>query len=115
MDASVVVCGGVDDAFVVSCLRQVWANGGEGGGGVVEGRCEHSARVSDREGDKLHSSPILLEGLDEGGIFIGLLCELNVAAEVSAEADLDYGDGALFLGEGGRVGRGEVWNPPSID
>jgi hypothetical protein len=61
-------------------------------------------RVSDREGHKLHPSPVPYEGRYEGGVLIGLLVELNVAAEVPAEADLDDDEGALLSVEGGRVG-----------
>jgi len=78
----------------------VWADGGEGRGEVIEGRCERSACVSDREGDKLHPSPLFIEGRYEGGVFLGILCELDVAAEVYAKANLDDDDGAVFLVEG---------------
>jgi hypothetical protein len=62
-----------------------------------------SAGVSDREVDELHSSPIFFEGHDQGGVFLGLLRELEIAAEVSAKADLEDDNGALFLVEVGRV------------
>jgi hypothetical protein len=41
-------------------------DGGEGGGEVVEDRCERSAFLTDREGDKLHPSTVFSEGRDEG-------------------------------------------------
>jgi hypothetical protein len=71
--------------------------------------------MADREGHELHPSPIFLEGRDEGGVFLGLLVELNVAAEVPAEADLDEDEGALLSIEGGRVGRGSVRDPSCAD
>ena len=48
-------------------------------------------------------------------VFLLLLLELNVAAEVPAEADLDDDEGAFLLVEGGRVGRGNVYDPSCID
>ena len=66
--------GGIDVALVGSCLLHVWADGGEGGGEVVEGRRERSACVFGKEGDKLHPSPVFLEGRDEGNTFHGFLC-----------------------------------------
>ena len=59
-----------------------WANRGEYGSKVVEGPCERCTRVSDVDGDEFHSSPILLEGRDEGGVFLGLLRVFLVASEV---------------------------------
>ena len=87
------------------------SDGGEGGGEVVQGPSKYSARVADREVHKLHPSPVFSEGRDEGGILLGLLAELNVAAEIPAEADLDEDEGALLSVEGGRVGRGSGWDP----
>ena len=75
---------------------------------MVKGLGKCGTRVADRKGHKLHPSPVLSEGHDEGGVFLGLLVELNVEAEVHAEADLDDDDGALHYVEGGRVGRGGV-------
>ncbi len=71
--------------------------------------------MADREGHELHPSPGFPEGRDEGGLFLGLLVELDVAAEVRAEADLDENEGALLPVEGGRVGRGSVWDPSCLD
>jgi len=59
--------------------------------------------------------PMLSEGRDEGGVLLGLLVELNVATEVPAKADLDEDEGALLFIEGGRVGRGGVWDPSCED
>ena len=71
--------------------------------------------MADREGHELHPSPICREGRDEGAIFLGLLVELNVSVEVPTEADLDEDEGALLSVEGGRVGRGSVWDPSCVD
>jgi hypothetical protein len=51
MGSCAVVRGGVDDALVCPCLPHVRADGGEGGGEVVEGLVECSARVSDEKDD----------------------------------------------------------------
>ena len=66
---------------------------------------ECGTHVTDGKGNELHSSPIPFEGRNEEGVFIGLLVELNVAAEVHAEADLDDDEYALFLSK--EVGSGE--------
>jgi hypothetical protein len=71
--------------------------------------------VADREGHKLHPSPVFSEGRDEGGVLLGIFVKLNVAAEVHAKADLDEDEGALLFVEGGRVGRGSVWDPSCVD
>jgi hypothetical protein len=55
------------------------------------------------------------EGCDEGGVFLGLLVELTLAAEVLAKADLDDDEGAMFFVKRGRVGEGSVWDPSCID
>ncbi len=67
-----------------------------------------------REGHKLHPSPVFSEGRDEGGVLLGLLVKLDVAAEVPTKADLDEDEGALHYIEGGRVGRGSFWDPSSV-
>ena len=61
--------------------------------------------MADGKGNKLHPSPIPFEGRDEGGVFLGLLVELNVAAGVLVEPDLGYDEGALFSSK--EVGSGE--------
>jgi hypothetical protein len=50
-----------------------------------------------------------------GGVLLGLLVELTVAAEVPAKADLDEDEGVLLFVEGGRVGRGSIWDPSCVD
>jgi len=50
---------------------------------VRRSRVLRGTRVSDWGGDDLQSSLVLLEGRDEGGEFLGLLCEFGVAVEVS--------------------------------
>jgi hypothetical protein len=60
---------GVGDSHVGSCLLYVGVDGGECDYEVLEGPLLRGTRVSDEEGDELHSSPILLEGRDEGGNF----------------------------------------------
>ena len=82
---------------------------------MVHGPIKCGARVADREGHKLHPSPVFSEGRDAGGVLVGLLVELNVAAEVPAKADLDEDEGALLFVEGGRVRRGSVWDPSCED
>jgi hypothetical protein len=71
--------------------------------------------VTDREGHRLHPSPVLSEGRDEGGVLLGLFVELNVAAEVPAKADLNEDEGVLLFVEGVRVGRGSLWDPSCVD
>ena len=82
---------------------------------MVQSPSKCGARLADRKGHKLHPSLVFSEGRDEGGVLLGLLFEFNVAAEVSAEADLDEDEGALLFDEGGRVGRGSVWEPSGVD
>ncbi len=67
--------------------------------------------MADGECNEIHPSPIPSEGRDEGGEFLGLLVDLNVATEVPAKADLGNDEGSLFLVERGRVGGGSVWDP----
>ena len=50
-----------------SCLLHVGADGEECGCEVLECPLQRGTRVSDGVGDELHSSPVLLEGRDEGG------------------------------------------------
>ena len=50
-----------------------------------------------------------------GGIFLGLLVELNIVVKVPAEADIDKDEGPLISVEGSRVGRGSVWDPSCVD
>ncbi len=71
--------------------------------------------MSDGDGDKLHSSPIFLEGREEGRVFLGLLRELAAATEVSAESDLHEIEGAYFLVDVGPVRVGSGWHAPCVD
>ena len=71
--------------------------------------------MADWEGNELHPSPVSPEGRQEGEIFLVLLLELNIAAKVPTEANLDDDEGAFFLVDGGRVGKGSVWYPACID
>jgi hypothetical protein len=71
--------------------------------------------VTYREGHKFQPSPTFSEGRDEGGVVLGFLVVLNVAAEVFVEADLDEDEGALSFVEGCRVGRGGVGDPSCVD
>jgi hypothetical protein len=61
------------------------AYGGEGGCDALLGLDERDIHVSDENGDDLHFPPILLQGLDEGGVFLGFLGNLLVATEVLIE------------------------------
>ena len=73
---------------------------------MVQGPSKCSALVADREGHKLHPSPVFSEGRYEWGVLLSLLVELSVAAEVSAKAELDDNEGALFFWSK-EVGSGE--------
>ena len=59
--------------------------------------------MADRYGDEFHPSPVLLEGRDEGKVFLGLLLVALVASKVPAESDLDGNEVALLAVEGFRV------------
>ena len=63
----VVVRVGDDVAPSGSCVLHSRSYGGEGGGEVSEGCHERCAGVSDREGNVFDSTPMFLEGRDEGG------------------------------------------------
>ena len=89
-----MVHGGASGAQVDSCLLHVGADGGEGGGEVVKGRCERGACVPDRKGDELHPYPMFLEGRDKGGVSLGLLRELDAAVDFLEKAGLDDINGA---------------------
>ena len=71
--------------------------------------------MSDGNDSELHPSPVSFEGRHDVGLFFGLLLELNVAAEVPTEADLDDDEGTLFPVKRDRVGGGRVWEPSCID
>jgi hypothetical protein len=67
-----LVCVGDEVALAGSCGLHSRSDGREGGGEVGESRRERGAGVFVREGDKFDSSPLSLEGRDEGGVFLGL-------------------------------------------
>ncbi len=71
--------------------------------------------MADREGNKLHPSPVSSEGHNEVAVFLGLFLDLTVAAEVPTEADFHDDDGALFLVDRCRVRGGSVWDPSCVD
>ncbi len=77
-----VVRGGVVVAPACSCGSESLSNCGEGDDEVGESRCKRRACLSNWEGDELHGSPVLLEGRDEGGVFLGLSGEFVFAAKV---------------------------------
>ncbi len=54
-------------------------------------------------------------GRDKGGVLVGLLVELDVTSEVSAEVDLDDDEGALFFVKRVRVRRGSVRDPSRVN
>ena len=54
--------------------------------------------MPDGDGDELHSSPISLEGRDEGdGVCLGFLRKFVVASEISAKSILYKNEGAQIL------------------
>ena len=58
---------------------------------MVQGLGKFGTRVADREGHKLHPSPLFSEGgRDEGGVFLGILVAPNVAAEVPTYKSAEY-------------------------
>ncbi len=69
----------------------------EGGGEMLKGLVYCGSRVHDGDGDKLHSSPIFLEGRDEGGLFFGLFGEFVDAFEVSAQSYFHVNKDAYFF------------------
>ncbi len=115
MAPSVVVRGGAEGAPASSYSLNSWSDGGEGGGEVFEGLGECGARVANGKGNELHPSPVFSESRYEGGVLLGLLVELSVGAEVSAKADLDDDEGALFFFKRGRFGRGSVRDPSRVN
>jgi hypothetical protein len=80
--------------------------GGEGGADLVEGGrevgrrvVEASAGVTDGDTDELDASLASSEGA-EGGVLLGMLCELVLAAEFHAKADLELDEGSVLAVEG---------------
>ena len=55
------------------------------------------------------------EGHGEGGVFLGIFLDLNVAAEVPTKADLYDDEGALFPVERTWVWGGSVSDPSCVD
>ena len=53
-----------------SCGLRARSNGGEGGGELCERPRECHSCVAYRKGDELHTSPVSLEGRDEGGVLM---------------------------------------------
>ena len=78
-----MVRGGVGNVPAGSCLIHVRADGGEGGGEIVEGLVECDARVFDGDGDEFHPSPVFSESRDEGGVFLCSFHDFVVATKVS--------------------------------
>ena len=91
------------------------SGGGEGLDETAVCLLEGGAGVADGDGHELHLSPELLEFIDEGGVFGGLLLEPLVASEVLAETDLDNDHVALLAVEGGRVRLGAVRDSSGVD
>ena len=75
-----VVHVGDENAPASSCKSHSGSHGREGGGEVGESRRESGPGVSDGEGDKLDSSPVSLEGGDEGEVLVGLGVKFGVAS-----------------------------------
>ncbi len=74
----------------------VFAEGGDGGADLVEGRCEvirdvdeGGARMADGDAYELDASPLFAEGCEKGEVFLVLLGVFLVAAEVPAKAGLE--------------------------
>ena len=105
---------GVGDARAGSSLLPVGADGGECGCEVLEGPLQRGTRVSDGVGDELHFSQELLESRDEGGVFLGLLREFGIAAEVFAEFDFHENECALHFVDIGQIRVGSGWYSSGI-
>ena len=79
---------GLRGARAGASMVHSWADHGECGCEVVEGPCERCTRVSNGDGDEFYSSPMLLDGRDKKGVFLGLLRVFLVASEVPGEPNL---------------------------
>ncbi len=94
LEQAIVVAHGVGVRVVQRCaldgigVVHSWADRGEYGGEVVEGSCECCTRVSDGNGDEFDPFPILLKGLDEGEVLLGILRVFLDASEVPREPNL---------------------------
>jgi len=71
--------------------------------------------VSDGDGDELYFSPVLLEGRDEGRLFLGLLCEFVIASEVSAKFDFYEDECEPHLVDIVQIRVGGGWNYFGVD
>ncbi len=60
--------------------------------------------MADWSGDEFHPSPVLLEGRDEGGVFIGFLLVFFVASKVPRESNFNENEGACPFVESGPSG-----------
>ena len=94
MAPSVEVYDGLRCAPVGVGVVRSWASRGECGSEVVEGPCGRCTRVPDGDGDEFYSPPELLEGRNEGGVLLVLLCVCLVESEVSGESNLYENEGA---------------------
>ena len=88
---------------------------GEGARDVCLGIVEGGADVADGDADELYASPISSETAKEGGVLLGLLGELVVAAEVPAKSDLEEYEGAVLAVEGVEVRSGVGWHSSGVD
>ena len=75
-----VVRVGDENAPAGSCNSHLGSHGGEGGDEVGESRRESGPGVPDGDGDELDSSPVSLEGREEGGVLVGLGVKFGVAS-----------------------------------
>ncbi len=75
-----VVRVGDEAARAGSCGLHSGSNGGAGGGKMGERRREVGPGMSDGESDEFDSSPLSLQGRDEGGVLLGLGLKFGVAS-----------------------------------
>ena len=94
MGLGVVVRSGVGGAPGGSRRLLSWSNGGEGGGELSERSVKCHSCVAYGKGNELDTSPVSLEGRDEGGVLRGLGFVLGVATEILAKSDFDDDEGA---------------------
>ena len=80
MGLGVVVRAGVGGIPVGSQRFLSGSNGGEGGGELSEYSLECHSCMAYGEGNEIDTSPVSLEGRDEGGVLHGLGFNLGVAA-----------------------------------
>ena len=74
-----------------------------------------STGVADGDANEVDSPPISSEGAKEGVVFLGLLGELVLEAEIPAEADLEEDEGAVLAVEGVEVRSGVGWHSSGVD